>query len=38
MRQFKAGQYINQGSYKSFQPELINREWNIDNMELLNLY
>jgi len=37
MRQFKAGQYINQGSYKSFQPELINREWNIDNMELLNL-
>jgi len=37
MRNFKAGHYISQGSYKSFQPENINREWTLDNMELLNL-
>lgn len=37
MKNFKSGTIIKQGSYKSFQPEKINREWNIDNMELLNL-
>lgn len=37
MNKFKAGQYINQGSYKSFQPEKINRKWNVGHMELLNL-
>lgn len=37
MKSFKSGHYINQGSYKSFQPGLINRQWIIDNMELLNL-
>jgi len=37
MRHFKSGYYVNQGSYKSFQPETINREWNIESMELLNL-
>jgi Fic family protein len=37
MKNFKAGQYINQGRHKSFQPEKINRQWVIDNMELLNL-
>ncbi len=37
MRDFKAGNNVNQGSYKSFQPETINREWNIENMELLSL-
>lgn len=37
MKNFKAGQYINQGTYKSFQPEKINRKWNIENMEILNL-
>jgi Fic family protein len=37
MKKFKAGNYINQGSYKSFQPDKINQEWGIDNMELLNL-
>ena len=37
MKNFKAGNHINQGTYKSFQPYNINREWNIDNMELLNL-
>lgn len=37
MKNFKAGTYISQGTYKSFQPENINKEWSIENMELLNL-
>lgn len=37
MKQFKSGQYINQGYYKSFQPEFINRQLQIDNMEVLQL-
>lgn len=37
MKNFKSGQYINQGTYKSFQPEKINRQWLIDDMEILNL-
>ena len=37
MKNFKAGQYINQGTYKSFHPEKIDRKWNIENMEILNL-
>lgn len=37
MKNFKAGKYISQGTYKSFQPEYIDREWKIDNMELLKL-
>lgn len=37
MKSFKAGQFIKQGTYKSFQPEKINRQWNVENMELLNL-
>lgn len=37
MKEFKAGKYVNQGTYKSFQPEKIDREWIIENMELLNL-
>ncbi|MFN8211768.1 MAG: Fic family protein [Bacteroidales bacterium] len=37
MQSFNAGSYINQGSYKSFQPSLINRQWTIDNMEVLQL-
>jgi Fic family protein len=37
MKEFKSGYYIKQGSYKSFQPEKINRQWFVDNMELLNL-
>lgn len=37
MKQFKAGAYINQGYYRSFQPEAINRNWQIDDMQLLNL-
>lgn len=37
MDQFKSGQYIHQGYYKSFQPSLINRQWNIVSMEIIQL-
>lgn len=37
MKDFIAGTYISQGSYKSFQPNLINRQWNLDNMEVIQL-
>ncbi len=37
MRDFKAGTYISQGYYKSFQPTLINRQWHLDNMEVIQL-
>ncbi len=34
---FKSGQYINQGYYKSFQPNFINRDWILNNMEVIQL-
>ncbi|MCD4679406.1 MAG: Fic family protein [Bacteroidales bacterium] len=37
MKSFKSGKFIHQGSYKSFQPEHINRQWSIENMELISL-
>ncbi|NQW37496.1 MAG: Fic family protein [Flavobacteriales bacterium] len=37
MQQFKSGNYINQGYYKSFQPTLINKQWELNDMELLQL-
>lgn len=37
MDNFTAGRYISQGTYKSFQPEFINKQWIVDNMELLSL-
>ena len=37
MKQFKSGQYISQGYYKSFQPEFINKQLQIENMEILQL-
>jgi len=37
MKDFKSGENINQGTYKSFQPKKINRSWKVDDMELLNL-
>jgi len=37
MNNFKSGVYINQEYYKSFQPNLINKKWEIDSMELINL-
>ena len=37
MKKFVAGKYINQGTYKSFQPEKINKQWAVENMELISL-
>lgn len=37
MKDFKSGTYINQGYYKSFQPNFINKSWEIDNMEIVTL-
>lgn len=37
MKNFTAGLYRNQGTYKSFQPSLINRQWTIEDMEVLTL-
>jgi len=37
MKTFKAGQYVQQGHYKSFQPNPINRKWVVTDMELLHL-
>lgn len=37
MKDFIAGQYMNQGYYKSFQSNFINKEWVIDDMEVFKL-
>ncbi|HEY4786371.1 MAG TPA: Fic family protein [Bacteroidales bacterium] len=37
MKNFKSGQYISQGYYKSFQPEFINRQLHVDSMEVMQL-
>ncbi len=37
MKDFVAGTYISRGYYKSFQPTLINRQWKLDNMEVIQL-
>jgi Fic family protein len=37
MEKFQSGTYINQRTYKSFQPELINRAWELTDMNVLQL-
>jgi len=37
MKNFQSGRYVKQNNYKSFQPNLINRAWALDNMELIQL-
>lgn len=37
MKNFKAGNYINQGTFKSFIAEEINRDWTLDDMEVIEL-
>lgn len=37
MKSFKAGNYVNQGTFRSFIPEEINRDWVIDDMEVIDL-
>lgn len=35
MNKFISGRYISQGSYSSFQPNMIHREWHLDDMEII---
>ena len=37
MKNYKSGNYINQGYYKSFQPSLINKQLYVDDMEVMQL-
>jgi Fic family protein len=37
MKSFVSGTYINQGYYKSFQPNLIHKDWQLNDMEVLRL-
>jgi Fic family protein len=37
VKNFTAGTYVRQGSYKSFQPTPINRQWEITDMEVQKL-
>jgi len=37
MKTYQVGHYLAQGHYKSFQPELINKKWRLDDMEVINL-
>jgi len=37
MKNFQAGKNITQGYYKSFQPNLIHKEWLIDDMQVVHL-
>lgn len=37
MEKFKAGMYVNQAGYKSFEPNKINRSWIISNTQVINL-
>lgn len=37
MKRFKSGILVNQGYYKAFVPENINRKWQIDDMDVLRL-
>lgn len=37
MQKFKAGSYVNQGAYKAFVPNPINRQWQIADMQLINM-
>ena len=37
MKKFKSGVYVSQGTYKSFQPSMLCRNWVIDNMQVLSI-
>ncbi len=37
MKEFQSGVVVNQGHYKAFIPEVINRKWQIDDMEVIRL-
>lgn len=37
MKNFKAGKYINQGHYESFEPTTLHREWQLDDLKVIKL-
>jgi Fic family protein len=37
MKNFQSGKYVNQGTYKCFIPNLINKKWMLDDMEIISL-
>lgn len=37
MNKFVSGKKVNQGYYSCFMPELINRQWQLDDVEIINL-
>jgi Fic family protein len=37
MKNFKAGKYINQGHYESFEPTKLHREWQLDDLKVIKL-
>ena len=37
MKNFEAGAYVNQGTYRSFIPVTINRKWEIEDIEVIGL-
>jgi Fic family protein len=37
MQKFTSGKFLSQGYYKSFQPSFINRQWRLENMEVIEL-
>lgn len=37
MNKFESGKYLNQGYYKSFQPNPVNRSWHLNDMEVIQL-
>ncbi|MGB5269115.1 MAG: Fic family protein [Eudoraea sp.] len=37
MKNFNSGEYLSQGTFKSFSPEKINRQWSLDDIEVINL-
>lgn len=37
MKNFQSGNYVNQGTYKCFIPNLINTRWKLDDMEIISL-
>lgn len=37
MKNFKAGKYLNQGHYESFEPELLHKEWQLDDLKIIEL-
>lgn len=35
MKNFKAGNYISQGHYESFEPSLLHKEWQLDDLKVI---